>query len=61
MIETIDALIEALREFKGGVVVVSHDQHFVNSVCQELWVVGNEQVQRFQGTIEEYKHQVLKQ
>ncbi|KAG2521975.1 hypothetical protein JM18_006330 [Phytophthora kernoviae] len=57
--ETIDALIDALREFKGGVVVVSHDQHFVNSVCDELWVVGDQKVDRFRGTINEYKNRVL--
>ncbi|CAM9363265.1 unnamed protein product, partial [Phaeothamnion confervicola] len=28
--DTIDALIEAIRNFKGGVVVVSHDQHFIS-------------------------------
>lgn len=59
--ETIDALIDALREFKGGVVVVSHDQHFVNSVCQELWVVGDQKVERFHGSIDEYKTHVLKE
>lgn len=59
--ETIDALIDALRDFKGGVVIVSHDQHFVNSVCEELWVVGDQKVSRFHGSINEYKNQVLKQ
>ncbi|TMW55398.1 hypothetical protein Poli38472_013289 [Pythium oligandrum] len=58
--ETIDALIDALRAFKGGVVVVSHDQHFVNSVCEELWVVGDEKVARFRGSIDDYKAHVLK-
>lgn len=58
--ETIDALIEALREFKGGVVIVSHDQHFVNSVCDELWVVHKQAVTRFQGNMTDYKGRVLK-
>lgn len=57
--ETIDALIDALREFKGGVVIVSHDQHFVNSVCEELWVVGDQEVKRFRGSMTEYKNRVL--
>ncbi|TDH67403.1 hypothetical protein CCR75_000407 [Bremia lactucae] len=58
--ETIDALIHALHEYKGGVVIVSHDQHFVQSVCHELWVVGDQKVSRFQGTMSEYKNRVLK-
>lgn len=57
--ETIDALIDALRDYKGGVVIVSHDQHFVNSVCDELWVVGNSKVERFRGGIDDYKKRVL--
>ncbi|KAG3149142.1 ABC transporter F family member 3 [Phytophthora idaei] len=57
--ETIDALIDALREYKGGVVIVSHDQHFVQSVCEELWVVGDQKVARFRGTMGEYKKRVL--
>lgn len=57
--ETIDALIDALREYKGGVVIVSHDQHFVTSVCEELWVVGDQKVARFRGSMSEYKNQVL--
>lgn len=32
--ETIQALIDALKEFKGGLIVVSHDQHFIQQVCQ---------------------------
>lgn len=30
--ETIQALIDALKEFKGGLIVVSHDQHFIQQV-----------------------------
>jgi ATP-binding cassette, subfamily F, member 3 len=30
--ETINALINALREFKGAVICVSHDQHFITQV-----------------------------
>lgn len=35
-----DALVEAVQDFKGGVMVVSHDQHFVSNTCTELWVVS---------------------
>jgi len=60
-LETIDALIEALRTFTGGVVVVSHDQHFIEKVCTQLWVVGEGKVGRFSGGFfAEYKKRVLK-
>ncbi|VDK22415.1 unnamed protein product [Taenia asiatica] len=37
-IETIDALAESLKNFSGGVVLVSHDERLIASVCTECWV-----------------------
>ena len=34
------ALAESIKAFEGAVVVVSHDQHFVNEITDEVWVVG---------------------
>lgn len=39
--ETSNALIEAIKTFQGGVVLVSHDQHLLTSVCKDLYVVEN--------------------
>ena len=46
-LETVDALIRAVNGFKGGLVVVSHDQHFLGSVCREFWSVSDGAVKRF--------------
>ena len=35
---TIEALSQALQAFTGGVLVVSHDQHFITSLCSEIWL-----------------------
>ena len=60
-VETIDALIEAVRGFGGGLLLVSHDVHFVSAVCEELFVVGGGAVTRFEGgDIHEYKKRVLR-
>jgi len=56
----IEALIGALRKFTGGVLVVSHDQHFITSVCNEIWVIGKQKVQKFNGEFLDYKRQVIK-
>ena len=32
------ALIHALLDFDGGVLVISHDEHLVTSICEDLWV-----------------------
>jgi len=44
---TIDALSIALADYEGGVLLVSHDQHFVETVCDEYWAVGNREVRVF--------------
>lgn len=54
-IETIDALIVALGNFPGGVIAVSHDQHFVQSFAEEIWVVGDGAVKRFRGDFSAYR------
>jgi len=46
-LETIDALILAVNGFGGGVLLVSHDQHFLSHVGQEFWGLANGKVKRF--------------
>ncbi|GAA5807282.1 hypothetical protein MFLAVUS_000639 [Mucor flavus] len=55
-IESMDALQEALAQFKGGVIIVSHDERFINTVCKEIWVCENGVLTQFEGTIKDYKN-----
>lgn len=57
--DTIDALMDALRDYSGGILVVSHDKRFVESVCSEIWVCDNSRLQRFDGTIHDYANSLL--
>jgi len=59
-IETIDALIDAVNGFQGGVAIVSHDEHMIGSICKELYLVEKKKVTRFNGSIKDYKKRVLK-
>lgn len=54
--EAVDALVEAIQDFKGGIMVVSHDQYFVSKTCSELWVVHEGKAVRFRGDFDEYKN-----
>lgn len=54
--EAVDALVEAIQDFKGGIMVVSHDQYFVSKTCSELWVVHEGKATRFRGDFNEYKN-----
>ncbi|KAL2328568.1 hypothetical protein Fmac_021995 [Flemingia macrophylla] len=54
-IETIDSLAEALNEWDGGMVLVSHDFRLINQVAHEIWVCANQSVTRWEGDIMEFK------
>ncbi|KAJ1732593.1 ATP-binding cassette, regulator of translational elongation [Coemansia biformis] len=57
--ESIDALTAALKQFEGGVVIVSHDERFIDSVCTEMWVCAGGKVAKFAGEgIKEYKRMI---
>uniref|UniRef100_A0AAR2KKI4 ATP-binding cassette sub-family F member 3 n=1 Tax=Pygocentrus nattereri TaxID=42514 RepID=A0AAR2KKI4_PYGNA len=53
--ETIEALAKSLNNFKGGVVLVSHDERLIRLVCKELWVCEAGRVHRIDGGFDEYK------
>ncbi|ONH68536.1 Protein GCN20 [Cyberlindnera fabianii] len=55
----LDALSDALRKFKGGVLMVSHDVDTIHRVCNEIWVSEAGTVKKFDGTIYDYKKYIL--
>jgi len=40
-IETIESLIQALKNFKGGVIVISHDRYFLSQIAEEYWALNS--------------------
>ncbi|QPG76613.1 ABC transporter ATP-binding protein arb1 [Brettanomyces nanus] len=59
-IPTIDSLAEAINAFNGGVVVVSHDFRLLNKIANEIMVVENKTVTKWEGTILDYKKKLAK-
>eukprot|EP01084_Bolivina_argentea_P009055 16962_1 len=57
--ETIDALVDASQAFKGGLICVSHDQYFINSVCEELYVINGGTCKKFNGAFNDYKDKCI--
>lgn len=60
-IEAMDALSKALREYAGGVVMVSHDVTMLQNVCTSLWVCENGAVEKFGGDVTAYKKRIQAQ
>ena len=56
-----DALIQGLSLFKGGVLLISHDEHLITNVADELWTVTQErEVLPYKGTFLEYNEALVK-
>lgn len=53
------ALIEAINEYRGAVILVSHDRYLIDACADRLWVVADGGVRAFDGDMDDYKAQVL--
>lgn len=59
--ETIDSLAEAINEWDGGLVLVSHDFRLISQVANEIWTVSDGKVSKWDGDILSYKEHLRKQ
>jgi len=53
-LEMREALAEALQDFSGAMVIVSHDRHLLNSTCDQLLLVNQQSVSEFPLSLDEY-------
>jgi ATP-binding cassette subfamily F protein 3 len=56
--ETRESLVEALADYPGAVVLVSHDWHLVELVADRLWLVENGTVRVFEGDLDAYRRRL---
>jgi len=53
--ETIEALAEAIKKYKGGLILVSHDELLIKHVCNEAWLCRNGSVTSLEYGFEQYR------
>ncbi|XP_064649136.1 ATP-binding cassette sub-family F member 1-like isoform X2 [Lineus longissimus] len=58
-IESIDALAEALNQYGGGVVIVSHDERLIRDTDCQLWVVEDKTINEVDGGFDDYRKELL--
>lgn len=58
-IESIDALADALNEYEGGVVLVSHDSRLIREANCTLWIIEEQSINEIDGEFDDYKTEVL--
>ena len=54
-----EALVDAINDFEGAVVLVTHDLHLIELSMDRLWLVADGGVKSFDGDVEEYRALVL--
>ncbi|ODQ68178.1 hypothetical protein NADFUDRAFT_44807 [Nadsonia fulvescens var. elongata DSM 6958] len=59
-IPTIDSLADAINDFQGGVVVVSHDFRLLDKIAKDIFVCENRTATRWDGSILKYKAKLAK-
>lgn len=55
------ALTEALVDYEGSLVVVSHDRHLLRNTVEEFYLVHDKQVEEFKGDLEDYQKWLMEQ
>jgi len=58
-IESREALVEALTDYSGAVILVSHDMHLLSLVADRLWLVSNGTVKPYDDDLEDYRRLLL--
>jgi ATP-binding cassette, subfamily F, member 3 len=53
------ALAEAINDFPGAVIMVSHDRYLIEACADQLWVVANRAVTNYDGDLDDYRRTVL--
>jgi ATP-binding cassette, subfamily F, member 3 len=56
-----EALVQALNEYEGAVVLVSHDPHLIGLTADRLWLVADGRCTAFEGDLEDYRRLLLEQ
>ncbi|MGP9821066.1 ABC-F family ATP-binding cassette domain-containing protein [Salinarimonas sp. NSM] len=58
-IESRQALVEAINDYEGAVVIVSHDRFLIEACADRLWLVSDGTVKPFDGDMDDYRRLVL--
>jgi len=55
-IQSVNILVQALQQYEGSFIVISHDRHFVTQVANKIWWLENQEIKEYLGTYDEFKY-----
>jgi len=53
--QSVNILIQALQQYEGSYIVVSHDRYFVENIANKIWYIEDHQIKEYPGTYQEYE------
>ncbi|WP_295671037.1 ABC-F family ATP-binding cassette domain-containing protein [uncultured Mucilaginibacter sp.] len=53
-IQSVNILVQALQQFEGTLIVVSHDRYFLDNVANKIWFIENQKIKQYPGTYREF-------
>jgi ATP-binding cassette, subfamily F, member 3 len=54
-----EALVRALNDYEGAVILISHDRHLMDACADRLWIVRGGTVQPYEGDMDSYRAECL--
>lgn len=54
-IQSVNILIQALQQYEGTFIAVSHDRYFLDNVANKIWFIEEEKIKEYPGTYAEYE------
>ncbi|GAB3646293.1 ABC-F family ATP-binding cassette domain-containing protein [Echinicola sediminis] len=52
--QSVNILIQALQQYEGTFITVSHDRHFIKGVANKIWYIEDQEIKEYPGSYEEY-------
>lgn len=52
---SVNILIQALQQYEGTFIVVSHDRYFLDNIANKIWFIENKEIKEYPGTYKEYE------
>jgi ATP-binding cassette, subfamily F, member 3 len=59
-IQSMNILIQALQQFEGTFITVSHDRYFISQIANKIWWIENDEIKEYLGTYDEWKYYMSK-
>jgi ATP-binding cassette subfamily F protein 3 len=53
--QSVNILIQALQQYEGTYVVVSHDRYFVTNIANKIWYIEDYEIKEYPGSFDEYE------